>query len=189
MMLYRGLCWMCCGSLVAGAILISGRAGVPGGLRHHEERHGLRSQGTPDKDNTLVYIWDGLKRVVVRDSKVEKIDAGQRLPDRRAVPVRPADGGARRLDAQEADQRGGRPVGRPRAGGVPLPRLAEPNRPVSMEQAIIEIGPHIVRYRGIDGFWLGVVETNQVPRPVGDGAAGAGRPEERRASASASSAS
>ena len=24
-----------------------------------------------------------------------------------------------------------------------------------MEQAIIEIGPHIVRFRGVDGFWLG----------------------------------
>ncbi len=35
-----------------------------------------------------------------------------------------------------------------------------------MEQAIIEIGPHIVRYRGIDGFWVGVVETSQVPHPV-----------------------
>ena len=33
------------------------------------------SQGTPDKDNSLVYIWDGLKRVVVRDSKIEKIVA------------------------------------------------------------------------------------------------------------------
>lgn len=31
------------------------------------------SQGTPDKDNSLVYIWDGLKRVIVRDSKVEKM--------------------------------------------------------------------------------------------------------------------
>ncbi len=40
------------------------------------------------------------------------------------------------------------------------------NRSISMEQAIIEIGPHIVQYRGIDGFWLGRVETNQVPRPV-----------------------
>src|SRR5262245_11355508 len=29
-------------------------------------------QGAPDKDNSLVYIWDGLKRVVVRDSKIEK---------------------------------------------------------------------------------------------------------------------
>ncbi len=34
------------------------------------------SQGTPDKDNSLVYIWDGLKRVVVRDSKIEKMVPG-----------------------------------------------------------------------------------------------------------------
>ena len=30
------------------------------------------SLGTPDKDNSIVYIWDGLKRVIVRDSKIEK---------------------------------------------------------------------------------------------------------------------
>ena len=34
-----------------------------------------RSQGAPDRDNTLLYISDGLKRVVVRDSKVERIEA------------------------------------------------------------------------------------------------------------------
>ena len=34
-----------------------------------------RSQGAPDRDNTLVYISDGLKRVVVRDSKIERIEA------------------------------------------------------------------------------------------------------------------
>ena len=33
-----------------------------------------------------------------------------------------------------------------------------------MEQAIIEIGPHIARFRGVDGFWVGQVEINQVPR-------------------------
>ena len=33
------------------------------------------SQGAPDKDNSLVYIWDGLKRVIVRDTKIEKIEA------------------------------------------------------------------------------------------------------------------
>ena len=37
---------------------------------------------------------------------------------------------------------------------------------LSMEQAIIEISPHMVKYRGIDGFWVGVTETNQIPRPV-----------------------
>ena len=35
-----------------------------------------------------------------------------------------------------------------------------------MEQAIIEIGPHIVKFRGVDGFWVGLIETGQVPRDV-----------------------
>ena len=39
-------------------------------------------------------------------------------------------------------------------------------KPISMEQAIIEIAPHITRYRGVDGFWQGQINTNQVPRPV-----------------------
>ena len=34
-----------------------------------------RGQGAPDRDNTLVFISDGLKRVVVRDSKIERIEA------------------------------------------------------------------------------------------------------------------
>ena len=40
------------------------------------------------------------------------------------------------------------------------------NKTIRMEQAIIEIGPHIVTFRGIDGFWMGKIETNQVPRAV-----------------------
>src|SRR5271165_5878400 len=31
------------------------------------------SQGAPDKDATLVYIWDGLKKTVIRDSKIERV--------------------------------------------------------------------------------------------------------------------
>ena len=31
------------------------------------------SQGAPDKDATLVYIWDGLKKIVIRDSKIERV--------------------------------------------------------------------------------------------------------------------
>ncbi len=42
--------------------------------------------------------------------------------------------------------------------------FARPNKPIRMEQAIIEIGPHIARFRGVDGFWVGQVEINQVPR-------------------------
>ena len=32
-----------------------------------------KSMGQPDKDGTLVYIWDGVKKVVVRDSKIERM--------------------------------------------------------------------------------------------------------------------
>ena len=39
-------------------------------------------------------------------------------------------------------------------------------RPTSMEQAIVEIGPHVVKYRGVDGFWLGQVATTPVPPVV-----------------------
>src|SRR3954470_21692991 len=39
-------------------------------------RNGLVSRGAAHQDNTLVYIFDGLKQVVVRDSKIAK-----RVPD------------------------------------------------------------------------------------------------------------
>jgi len=130
-----------------------------------------RSQGPPDRDNTLVFIWDGLKRVVVRDSKIEKINADNAFRTGEVFQlVQPmvVHGGAmpRDLISVEADpwdQRGRRSF---RFLGSRV------NKPVKMEQAIIEIGPHIIKYRGIDGFWLGQVETNQVPRPIVTGLLG-----------------
>ena len=123
------------------------------------------SQGTPDKDNSLVYIWDGLKRVVVRDSKVEKMvpgndyRTGERFQFVQPIVVHAGSMPKEVLSVESGpwDDRGRRTF---RYLGSRV------NRPISMEQAIIEIGPHIVRYRGIDGFWLGVVETSQVPHPV-----------------------
>ena len=146
------------------------------------------SQGTPDKDNSLVYIWDGLKRVVVRDSKVEKMvpgndfKAGERFQLIQPIVVH-AGSMPKEVISVEAgpwDDRGRRTF---RYLGSKL------NRSISMEQAIIEIGPHIVRYRGIDGFWVGVVETGPGPALGDHVAGGTGRPEERARSASASSAS
>jgi dienelactone hydrolase len=123
------------------------------------------SQGAPDKDNSLVYIWDGLKRVVVRDSKIDKMIAGNdyRTGERFQLiqPITVHAGSMPKevisVEAGPWDDRGRRDF---RYLG------SKSNRPIRMEQAIIEIGPHIVRYRGIDGFWVGVVETSQVPRPV-----------------------
>ncbi len=171
MMLYRGLCWMCCGSLVAGAILISAEPACRADSVIMKNGMVYRSQGPPDRDNTIVVIWDGLKRVVVRDSKIEKINPDNAFRTGEVFQlVQPmvVHGGAmpRDLISVEAgpwDDRGRRSF---RFLG------SRANKPVKMEQAINEIGPHIIKYRGIDGFWLGQVETNQVPRPIVTGLLG-----------------
>jgi dienelactone hydrolase len=124
-----------------------------------------RSQGSPDKDGTLVFLWDGLKRTVIRDSKIERIvgDSAFRMGEKFQI-VQPlvVHGGTMPKEVisvqagpwNDKGRRSFRYVG------------ANPNRPVSMEQALIEIGPHLVKYRGVDGFWLGQLATSQVPRAV-----------------------
>ena len=124
-----------------------------------------RSMGPPDRDNTLVYISDGLKRVVVRDSRIERIEANNAFRGGEKFQlVQPlvVHGGLMPKDVVSVeagpwDERGRRPF---RYVGSRL------NKPIRMEQAIIEIGPHIVKFRGVDGFWVGVVETGQIPRDV-----------------------
>ncbi len=123
------------------------------------------SLGPPDKDNTLLYIWDGVKRVVVRDSKVEKTIPGNdyRTGEKFQLiqPITVHGGSMPKevmsVEAGPWDDRGRRDF---RYFG------SKSSRMIRMEQAINEIGPHVVRFRGIDGFWVGVLETSQLPRPV-----------------------
>ncbi len=123
------------------------------------------SQGAPDKDATLVYIWDGLKKTVIRDSKIERVvgdntyRTGEKFSLVQPLVVHTGSMPKEVLSVQagpwnEKGRRSFRYVG------------ARSPRPTAMEQAIIEIGPHLVKYRGVDGFWLGQVATTQVPRPV-----------------------
>jgi pimeloyl-ACP methyl ester carboxylesterase len=125
-----------------------------------------RGLGAPDRDNTLVYISDGLKRVVVRDSKIEKIEANNafRTGERfQLVQPMSVHGGVPpkvvvSVEAGPWNEKGRRSF---RYVGSNL------KKPIRMEQAIVDIGPHIVRYRGVDGFWNGgLIETNQIPRSV-----------------------
>jgi pimeloyl-ACP methyl ester carboxylesterase len=124
-----------------------------------------RSIGPPDRDNTLVYISDGIKRVVVRDSRIERIEANSAFRGGEKFQlVQPlvVHGGLMpkevvSVEAGPWDDRGRRTF---RYIGSRL------NKPIRMEQAIIEIGPHIVKLRGVDGFWVSLIETNQVPRDV-----------------------
>jgi len=123
------------------------------------------SQGAPDRDATLVYIWDGLKKTVIRDSKIERMvgDNTYRTGEKFSLdqPLVVYAGSMPKVVlsvlAGPWNKNGRRPF---RYVGSKSPR------PSSMEQAIIEIGPHVVKYRGVDGFWLGQVATKQVPRAV-----------------------
>jgi pimeloyl-ACP methyl ester carboxylesterase len=123
------------------------------------------SVGAPDRDNTLVFIFDGLKRVVVRDSKIEKIEAnaafrnGEKFqfdqPMSKHGGVMPTE--VVSVEAGPWNEKGRRSF---RYFG------SNPERPIRMQQAIIELSAHVVKFRGIDGFWLGQIQTDQIPRQV-----------------------
>ncbi len=124
-----------------------------------------RSLGPPDRDNTLVYIWDGVKRVKVRDSRIERVEANNAFRGGETFKLEQplvVHGGLMPTDVVSVeagpwDERGRRQF---RYVGTNL------NKPIRMEQAIIELGPHVFRFRGVDGFWVGVGETGQIPRDV-----------------------
>ena len=152
-------------SVLAGACFLVGLADCRGDSVIMKSGIVYRSMGAPDRDNTLVYISDGLKRVVVRDSRIERIEAnnafraGEKFNLVQPLVVHaglmPKD--VVSVEAGPWDDRGRRAF---RYLGARL------NKPIRMEQAIIEIGPHIVKYRGVDGFWVGMTETGQIPHSV-----------------------
>jgi hypothetical protein len=124
-----------------------------------------RSQGAPDKDGTLLYLWDGLKKTVIRDSKVDRIVADNAFrTGEKFQLVQPLVVHAGAMPKEVISVQAGAWNDRGRRNfryvGSKL------NRPIVMEQAIIEIGPHMVKYRGVDGFWVGLLATAQIPRQV-----------------------
>ena len=130
-----------------------------------------RSQGAPDKDGTLVYLWDGLKKTVIRDSKIERIvgDNTYRTGEKFQL-VQPLSVHAGAMPKEVVSVQAGAWNDRGRRSFRYVG--SNPNRPISMEQAIIEIGPHVAKYRGVDGFWLGPLATSQVPRSLVTGLLG-----------------
>jgi pimeloyl-ACP methyl ester carboxylesterase len=124
-----------------------------------------RSIGQPDKDGTLVYMWDGLRKLVVRDSKIEKIvgDNSFRTGERFQL-VQPLVVHAGVMPREVISVQAGPWNDRGRRAFRYVG--SKSNKPISMEQAIIEIGPHLVKFRGVDGFWQGALATSEIPRPV-----------------------
>jgi hypothetical protein len=123
-------------------------------------------RGTVDKDNTVLSIFDadGLKRFVMRDTKVARIepDAAEKL-ERFALeqPLEVHSGAmppaAVVIEATPWDAKGRRNFAYLRPGS---------SKPIRMTQAINSLGPRSVSFRGIDGFWVSHMATSQVPREV-----------------------
>lgn len=139
---------------------------------HHAARadtvrleNGLVYRGTIDRDNTVLWIYDGLKRVVLKDTKVAGIDSDASLRGLETFRVeQPLEvhGGSMPKEVVSVRAEPWNDRGR-RLFDYVGARLGRSNR---MEQAINELGPRVVRFRGVDGYWQGVLATDQVPRDV-----------------------
>ncbi|HEX8202618.1 MAG TPA: alpha/beta hydrolase [Isosphaeraceae bacterium] len=128
-------------------------------------KNGTVYTGTIDRDNTIVSVFDGLRRVILRESRIvatvpgegyrsdEKFHVDQPL----VVHAGTAPSSVLVTRVTPWDETGQR-------------RLtyisSSVTNPTTLTQGIIEVGPRIVRYRGIDGFWQGQVATDQVPKAV-----------------------
>jgi dienelactone hydrolase len=132
-------------------------------------KNGGLIRGIVERDNAIVTVYDGLKRTVIRQTKIERVSpepptARQELERFSLVQPIEVHGGempshALRIRTAPWDEFGQRLFEFSKYTGRSL-------RAERMKQAINEIGPDIVKFRGIDGFWLGQVATNEVPRDV-----------------------
>ena len=129
-------------------------------------KSGLAYRGTVDKDDTVISVFDGLRRIIFHDTRVARTqtDAANR-----------GGGGSDHFTLiQPLEKHGGQMPAA--AVGVTATAWDEngrrtfdfrppgANRNLKMTQALYDLGPSISRYRGIDGFWQGPLATNQVPR-------------------------
>ena len=128
-------------------------------------KNGIVYRGTVDRDNTILWIYDGLRRVVLYNSKVQKIESDASLRNLEVFRIEQplvVHGGSMpktvlHVDAKPWNDRGRRMFA---YEGTKIGKFT------GMEQAINEMGPHLVKIRGVDGFWQGQLATSQVPRDV-----------------------
>lgn len=127
-------------------------------------KNDLVYRGTVHHDETLVSIFDGVKKTLVRDSKVAKFETDTGL---RAVESfqldQPSDvrGGIAPnyilgLQASDWDEFGQRPIS----------YMNGKQKMVRLTQAIVEIDPHHVKTRGTTAPWSSPLSLNQIPRPI-----------------------
>ncbi|WP_435022234.1 alpha/beta hydrolase [Tundrisphaera sp. TA3] len=151
-------------TLAASLLLGGGRAGADTVIL----KNGVAYKGTVDRDNTTISVYDGLKRIVFRDNRIERIDSDPGYSrNERFQLVQPLEvhagvmpHAAVNIQSTPWDAKGRRSF------RYLTQKPGKGMAAVEMQQAINELTPHMVKYRGIDGFWLGQVATSQVPRPM-----------------------
>ena len=128
-------------------------------------KNGVVYRGTVDREKPLLWVYDGLRRVVVRDSKVAKIDSDAALRNLEAFRLEQpltVHGGVMPKEVVSVKAGPWNDRGR-RSFEFVGSRL---NKTTRMEQAINELGPRLVKLRGVDGYWVSQLDTSQVPREV-----------------------
>jgi hypothetical protein len=137
-------------------------------------KSGVVYRGVVDRDTTDWSVFDGLRRVIFHNTKVARRDpdANEPAPEvfRLEQPLQVHVGTMPEfiLEAEATPwDKFGRRIFTYVGAGLDANRELRINKKITMTQAINEIDPQKVRFRGVDGFWKdGLLSINQVPRPV-----------------------
>ncbi len=127
-------------------------------------KDGTVYHGAVDKDNTLVFVSDNLKRTIFYNSKIGKIESdpgfsqmeGFKIYQPLEVHAGVMPPAAVNIRATPWDSKGRRMFS----------YVNNRQKTVTMQQAIHVMRPYMVEFRGIDGFWQGQIATSQIPREV-----------------------
>lgn len=125
-------------------------------------KNGTVLRGTVDKDNTIVSVFDGIKRTIVKDTRIQSTEVKDSFPGLEGFQfVQPLSkhGGAMPTYAIQITSEPWNNKGR-RLFSFQGPRAKR----VEMTQAIQFLNPRFARFRGVDDFWLGQISLNQIPR-------------------------
>jgi len=131
-------------------------------------KNGVVYHGIVDQDNSIVSIFDGLRRVVLHNTRIARRDPdpashGGQEHFRLIQPMEGKGNGGQMPAAAYAIQASPWDENGRRTFSYLGPKMS---RRIVMTQAINDLGPSIVKLRGVDGFWQGQIATGQVPRPI-----------------------
>lgn len=153
-----------CGRLVIGLVMALVLLEGPASADKVTLNSGVVLEGEVDKDATILTIYDDLKRVIVRDTKVARVEtsAVRRFEEFRVDQPLVVHGGKMptavvAVQAGSWDDKGRRHFRYVGAGA---------SSPREMTQAINGLGPRMVQIRGVDAFWRTRLATSQVPRSI-----------------------